>query len=924
MTDVSYSDFTSEERKAKLRKLNVGNIVPFEAKVVEAVANNDFATIDLRKVSNALREQPFTLEGDFIKKYEGREPKWGELGWFTFKRTYARRVEKLDPVTGEITTKRTEEWTEVVRRVVEGNMNMIKNDPLVNQEYAQKMYHQIWNLAWTPPGRGLWMSGSAFSKRSGDALNNCWFVQSRPYHYGETNKIFTRWDIDAQKPMVSYPFVFLFDMAMKGGGVGFSAEDEDAKSIPAPTNEVELYFYLNPGHKDFAEIKAVAHRLGLRLNMPYVLPNGGKERNIIELTVADSREGWAETQAVTIDAHYEGTPTDFLIDLSEIRERDTPIRGFGGVASGSAPLVELLAFYNDTFNRCIGKGLTPATIVDLHNATGKAVVAGNVRRTAEVALASPYNQDFIDLKNYTLYTWLGGWRDRGDGVWEQYENSDEELLAQGYSLEQIKEARYAVWAQQNHRWASNNSVVIDDPRGYQYGFISGGIEANGEPGVLQRWLMQNFGRVIDGYREQIDGRAIGGNPCMEISLESGEPCNLVEGMLPVILELGLDIEEVFSMMVQYAKRVTFGTYEWELSAQVIANNRRIGVSFSGFMDWVLLKFGKGAIKGWNVYELGEWHDMVWLDEDTKPVAVFDHQPTDEELSELHLDSVGYQNHKRPNRAKKYFRRSFYRAGCQEHFRLEPIFNQQMIEEIDRLYKAIVQADIEYSAILTRVLGFEVKPSIKKTTVKPSGTVALLPGISPGVHAHYFGYGIRRIQVQKSDPLLGLVQLAGYHAEPYNKNPEHTWVIEFPFKAPTADFADFRSIDMLTIEEQFAYQAVLAIYWADNMVSCTITFHEHEKKKIRHMLEQYRMRIKSTSLLPYSGHGYLQAPYEPYVTKEVDGVALTPKEQYEKSMKKVNFKPQELYHILMAKGEFEDSEMTLSEALECAGGHCPVR
>jgi len=870
---VIYEDHADGAYADSYKKLEVGNIVPFELRVMAAVDANEFSTIDLRKVQNVLAEKPFLLDEDFIAQYVGKEPQWGELGWFTFKRTYARRVERPDG-----TSVRTEEWTEVVRRVVEGNLNIIKEDPLVTQEYGQTLFKQIWNLVWTPPGRGLWMSGSEFAKRSGDSMNNCWYVATRPWHYGETSKIFTRYTIDPYEKKVSYPFVFLFDMAMKGGGVGFSVEEEDLAEIPAPKNRVELYFYLNPEHKDFPEVQAMAKKVGARLNVPYELPKDGKERRIVELTVADSREGWAEAMVVTIDEHYAGMDVDLLIDLSEVRERGTPIRGFGGVASGSAPLLELLHFYCLTFNKFVGKKLTSEACTDLHNATGRCVVAGNVRRTAEVALASPYDQSFIDLKNYKLYTWLGGWRDRGDGTWEQYQHSDEELLAQGYTQEEIDNARYQVWAQNNHRWASNNSVVIDDPRGYNYGFISGGIEANGEPGVLNRWLMQNFGRIIDGYREMLD-KARGGNPCMEISLESGEPCNLVELFLPVMHRMGIDPVEVLPYMVHYAKRVTFSPYEWELSREVIQRNRRLGISLSGFADWVLMKYGKGAIRGWKVYRKSEWHDMVWLTDDV---------PFD------------------------YYHGNVPPAYDPEEEVCEPDYNPDLVAEIDRMYKLVVQADIEYSAILTKALGYEVKPSLKRTTVKPSGTVALLPFVSPGVHHHYFRYGIRRIRVQSNDPLLKLAEMCGYHTEPAAQNPG-SHVIEFPVMAPTAEYEDFRSCEDITIEEQFAMQAFLCVYWADNMVSCTITFHEHEKPKIRPLLEQYRMRIKSTSLLPYSGHGYVQAPYEPKT-----------KEWYEEAIKKIQWKPHELYHILMSTGQFEDQEMSLAEAIECAGGACPVR
>ena len=138
-------------------------------------------------------------------------------------------------------------------------------------------------------------------------------------------------------------------------------------------------------------------------------------------------------------------------------------------------------------------------------------------------------------------------------------------------------------------------------------------------------------------------------------------------------------------------------------------------------------------------------------------------------------------------------------------------------------------------------------------------------------------------------------------------------IEFPVKVRSADVEGFRSADELTIEEQFALQALMCIYWADNMVSCTVYFKPDETDKIADLLTQYRMRIKSTSLLPYSGHGYVQAPYEP-----------TSEAVWEEKTAARRFKPEELYHTLIGKGDFTDREMTLTEALECASGSCPIR
>ena len=50
------------------------------------------------------------------------------------------------------------------------------------------------------------------------------------------------------------------------------------------------------------------------------------------------------------------------------------------------------------------------------------------------------------------------------------------------------------------------------------------------------------------------------------------------------------------------------------------------------------------------------------------------------------------------------------------------------------------------------------------------------------------------------------------------------------------------------------------YWADNQVSCTITFSKEEAKDIPKILELYETRLKSVSFLPLTDHKYEQAPY----------------------------------------------------------------
>lgn len=167
------------------------------------------------------------------------------------------------------------------------------------------------------------------------------------------------------------------------------------------------------------------------------------------------------------------------------------------------------------------------------------------------------------------------------------------------------------------------------------------------------------------------------------------------------------------------------------------------------------------------------------------------------------------------------------------------------------YSYIKQLDRTYSDWLC------IPRSIKTTSVKPSGTVSLLAGSTPGIHYPYSEYYIRRIRMQDSSPLVQPCIDAGYKVE-RDAYATDTMVVEFPVKSDHFD----KSVKDVTIWEQFQNAADMQAYWADNQVSITVSFKHEEAKHIRTCLEMYERRLKSISLLPPAeDSGYQQLPYE---------------------------------------------------------------
>lgn len=401
------------------------------------------------------------LSGEFLSQYQGKQPKWGfgGLGYIVYLRTYSRK--KADGTL--------ERWDETVKRITEGNFKieakrlheLSKLDKsrvqLLNEE-MERFYHLVFNLVMTPPGRGLWMSGTEYAERVGDAENNCWGVSMRPQEY----------ILGDGQPKVSFAPVFTFDQAMKGGGVGANIQRKYVNQIPKVSNHLSIRFQCDPTHKDYdGELKplGVEDQPMSMMDAPYF---GWKN-----VYVEDSREGWAKALGNVIDAHYEGA-TKMFIDISNVRSRGSEIKGFGGVASGPAPLVDMLQKVNNILNSRVDDYVTPTEWGDVIQNIGCCVVSGNVRRTALILIGDKNDKEFVESKNYSL--------------------PQNQVASQ--------------W-----RWASNNSIDIDSNTDREtLRQVAYNIYYNGEPGYVNVDLSRNFGRIIDGFHKDIDGEVEVFNP----------------------------------------------------------------------------------------------------------------------------------------------------------------------------------------------------------------------------------------------------------------------------------------------------------------------------------------------------------------------------------------------------------------------------
>jgi adenosylcobalamin-dependent ribonucleoside-triphosphate reductase len=395
------------------------------------------------------------------------------------------------------------------------------------------------------------------------------------------------------------------DMSMKGGGVGMGVTPENVALFPKVSTKVTLHTVIDREHPTAREFEKP---LSNKAPIDYIDPsevtglhammardtayaqalrderNGGTlegegkwgftvhHGDVTYVLVSDTREGWVDQAlAFTIDEHFTQYGTKHLfLDYSLIRARNKKIKRFGGKASGAEPLARGMVQINNLLNNAVGRQLIDVEAGDITQICGTIVVAGNVRRTALILLGK--SKEFIESKDYSKIGLVP-----------------------------------SQW-----RWASNNSVVIDNETPDELADeIATRVVRNGEPGVFNEFNSKNFGRMIDGYQEGIDGDAEGTNPCGEVTLEDKEPCNLFEVNLVRCHELGIDPAVPLELATRYAYRVTFMPYPWDETRRIVQKNRRLGVSISGIVDYITMKFD-GVIIGNEDFprELDYWYDTV--------------------------------------------------------------------------------------------------------------------------------------------------------------------------------------------------------------------------------------------------------------------------------------------------------------------------
>lgn len=400
---------------------------------------------------------------------------WGPMGYITFKRTYARRKDEND------VNSQTEEFEDSINRVIKACKTQLKVG--FNEQEETELKSIFLSLKGSVAGRFWWQLGTkTVSKLGLLSLQNC-----------------AATTVDSIRA-----FTWAMDALMLGSGVGFNIQREYVYQLPK-----------------VRKVKITR-----------------QDTNDADFIVPDTRAGWVKLLEETLKAHFE-TGKSFTYSTVLIRGKGALIKGFGGSASGPEELCQGIADINKVINARAGKKLRPIDALDIMNIIGSIVVAGNVRRSAEIALG-----DADDL---------------------QYLNSK----------------RWDLGSIPNYRAMSNNSVVCNDITKLPEQFWEG-YKGNGEPfGLINLNLSRKIGRL--GETQYPDPDVAIFNPCAEQSLAPYETCCLAEVFLPNI-ESKEELFKVCKYLYRINKHSMSLPCHLEETQEVVHKHMRMGIGITGYLQ----------------------------------------------------------------------------------------------------------------------------------------------------------------------------------------------------------------------------------------------------------------------------------------------------------------------------------------------------
>lgn len=440
------------------------------------------------KTKRDIERSKHKLSEEFLSTYPDYPDCMDELGKFVYIRTYSRWLPDKN---------RRETWKETCARAINGNCSYL---PTADGE-PEKLFDNMFNLRQRISGRMLWMGGTEALEKTPLAAYNC------------SGMVMD--SINA--------FQELFYLLMVGTGVGCRVLKEDIAKLPRFCTDKQLYHVKSPIPQGATLERTKASKYG----------------NSLIITVGDSKEGWCEALNEYLVAMTDTSIKSISLDYSYIRPQGAPLKTFGGYASGFKSLKEMFEKIHKIIIKESTNGkLRPLNVADMCNIIGQNVVAGGTRRTAELILFSP---------------------------------DDEEML---HAKDNLDPAHY-------FRFMSNNSMYLENkPSREALANIMKSIKNTGEPAFINAKAAK---------KRRADFAIV--NPCSEIMLPNRAVCNLTNiNVSKFIDERGNvmipQLKEACQLSARACYRLTEPELELEGWSEIHHRDRLIGCSITGWQDAV--------------------------------------------------------------------------------------------------------------------------------------------------------------------------------------------------------------------------------------------------------------------------------------------------------------------------------------------------
>lgn len=830
---------------------------------------------------------------------------FGAFSTAVYMRTYSRLMDDG----------RKELFPDTIVRVVKGIISIVKDWKLKHglgwdddywNDIALRMGISMMKMQFLPSGRNLWAQGTEFCyKKGASCLNNCGFVSTS---VGLVNSM--SWTIDS---------------LMAGAGCGHDDEisEEELSKISIPgcsecrTNvgstcscRKRLYKIHDSreGWVKSVNLLVKSYYDGVVVHFDY---SGIRPPNKIIKGFGGTTSGPEPLRILHeririfiecyLDVNRNGmTPYDAIVKMTRnhIEIFNNPITQYiedGVVTTYPADTMEksgieyslslLLDMSEDLrVKKTYGKS---RLICDLFNAIGSCVVSGNVRRSAEISLSTADNEEFKNLKNYTL---------------------NPERMCIG--------------------WLSNNTVKLSKTEDFeQLPSIAERIRDNAEPGILNVINTRKFGRVTPREkigREAEPDNANGINPC----ITGDSLIETLDGILSVKELVGRKFTTYNPLFSDLKSDGLFSSTQegfWSNGVKPVFRLTLInGNSIKATKEhkfFVVDKLdirdtgnNKSIYKTKELQSIDMCNDLVFVSNNCSPQGILNIEYVGEEevfdcsipgpnclfANEILVHNCGeipLNNYEFCNLSECFPTRCDTYEELEEAVRLATIYSSivsllpthwvqtnkiiaynhrigvsisGVVEEVERtsssiftkklrsLYKVVRQTNTEFS------MDNGVLPSKRVTTGKPSGTLSQLVGCSSGLHFPTYKYCIRRMRQASNLKLTQILKDAGYPWEYDKYSGEKTTVFSFPLNQNKA-----REATSVSMWEQASNLAMMQAEWGDNSISCTIYFNpKTEANDLEHLLAHYCPLVKSLSALPHSDDiVYEQAPYERITEEE---------------------------------------------------------